>query len=112
MKEERRKKAEAICKKLISQYIVQELPELAETFGVVTVTQVEISSELSYIDIYVSAIYNKETLTKTLADSAHPLHRLLAKNIDFIKVPRVRFRYDESGEHLEHIAKVLHDLES
>ena len=38
MKLERRKKAEAISKKLISEYLVREHPELSEEFGLVTVT--------------------------------------------------------------------------
>jgi ribosome-binding factor A len=60
MKLERRKKAEAIAKKLVSEYLIREHPELSEEFGLVTVTGIELSSELSYIDIYVSALRNKE----------------------------------------------------
>ena len=111
MKLERRKKAEAISKKLISEYLVREHPDLSEEFGLVTVTWVEVSSELSYIDIYVSALKQKELLTKTLAEFAHPIHRLLAKNIDLIKVPRVRFRYDESGETLGDMSRIIWELE-
>lgn len=111
MKLERRKKAEAIAKKLISRYLITEYPELSETYGLVTVTGVEISSELSYIDIYVSALKDKETLTKTLAEYAHSIHRLLAKNIELVKVPKVRFRYDESGETLWEISHIISNLD-
>ena len=111
MKQERRKKAEAISKKLISEYFVGEVPELSELYWIVTVTWVEISSDLSYADVYVSALTNSETLPKSLAESAHKIHRLLAKNIDFVKVPKIRFRYDNSGEMLWDISRVITNLD-
>jgi len=112
MKQERRKKAEAISKKIISEYFAQEIPELSELYWIVTVTGVDISSDLSYADVYVSALRNRETLPKSLAESAHKVHRLLAKNIDFVKVPKIRFRYDESGEMLWDISKVISNLDT
>lgn len=112
MKQERRKKAEAISKKLISWYFAQELPELSDMYGIVTVTGVDISSDLSYIDVYVSALRDKETLPKTLSESAHKIHRLLAKNIDLVKVPKVRFRYDDGGEILWDISEIITSLDT
>ncbi len=112
MKQERLKKAENIAKKYIAEYIVHELGDLSLEYGLVTVTWVEISADLSYADIYVSALRNKETLPKSLAPYAHNIHRLLAKNIDFVKVPKIRFRYDESWERLWHISEIISHLDT
>jgi len=98
MKEERRKKAESISKKIIREYLVEELKELSDEYGIISISNVHISNELSYMDIYVSSIKNTQSLTKSLAPFAHKLHRTLWKKIDFIKVPKIRFKYDESLE--------------
>lgn len=98
MKAERLQKAESITKKLIWEYLIQELQELTIEYGIVTITDAKISSDLSYLDIYVSTLRNKDTITKKLAEYAHPIHRMLGQKINFIKVPKIRFRYDETGE--------------
>ena len=98
MKQERLKRAESISKKLLSEYLISDLKELSADFGIITITEVSISNDLSYLDISVSALKNPELLTKRLWDYAHEIHGFLGKNIDFIKVPRVRFRYDMSWE--------------
>ena len=110
MKLERRKHAETISKKLISEYFITNHWDLNDLYGLITVTGVEISADSSYIDIYVSAIQNQSDLTKTLAKHSHEIHRLLAKKIDFMKVPRVRFRYDESWETLGKISHIISNL--
>ena len=98
MKQERRKRAESISKKLLSEYLISDFRELSTTFGIITITNVSISSDLSYLDIFVSSLRSPDTLTKELAEHAHEIQRLLGKKIDFIKVPKIRFRYDETGK--------------
>ncbi len=111
MKQERVKKAESISKKLISEYLIQELQELSHDFGIITVLSVKISQDLSYLDIYVSSLKNSETLTKTLAENAHHIQHMLGKKIDFIKVPKVRFRYDNSGKSSFNIYRTIQNLD-
>lgn len=98
MKLERIQKAESISKKLIGEFMIQELQELTTDFWIVTITQVKMSSDLSYLDIYVSALRQKELLTKSLAIHAHDIHRMLGRKIEFIKVPKIRFKYDDTWE--------------
>jgi ribosome-binding factor A len=43
----------------------------------VTITQVEISNDLSYMDIHASCMMNAQTLTKELSEHAHSLQRKL-----------------------------------
>ncbi len=111
MKQERRSKAESISQKLISEFIINELQELTVSHGIITVTKVEISNDSSYIDIHVSCLLNHDELTKSLSDHAHPIHRMLGKKIAFIKVPKIRFRYDSSWENASHIYDTIKQLD-
>jgi len=77
MKNERRVRAESISKKLISEYIINNLQELTLEHGIITITKVEISNDASYIDVFVSSLLGHETLTKTLSEYAHSIHKLL-----------------------------------
>jgi len=110
MKEERRKKAEVIAREIASSYIVQELKESNEEFGIITITEVHISPDVSYIDFHVSALKNIELLTKYLATHAREIERRMCKKMALIKVPRVRFRYDDSGKHASHIYTAIKNL--
>jgi len=111
MKAERRKKAEVIAKEIASNYIIENLKEAEEEFGIITITQVKISPDLSYIDFYVSSFKQSKLLTKYLAESAKDIERLLCKKMALIKIPRARFRYDNTGKNASEIydtIKYLH----
>ncbi len=110
MKLERIKRAESISKKIIREYLIQDLQELSEDFGIITVLDVKVSQDLSYLDIYVSSLKNPDSLTKTLAEHAHNLQHLLGKKISFIRVPKVRFRYDETWKNSFHIYQTIQNL--
>lgn len=93
---ERLKKLERLSKELVSNFIFEELEDSEQTFWIVTVTWVKISSDLSYIDIYVSSFLNSELLTKTLAKHNYEIQKRLNKKIEIRKLPKIRFRYDDS----------------
>ena len=96
MNNERLKKLERLSKQLVSNFIFEELEDSEQTFWIITVTWVKISSDLSYIDIYVSAFLNSELLTKTLAKHNYEIQKRLNKKIEIRKLPKIRFRYDDS----------------
>jgi len=111
MKQDRLKRAQSISKKIISEYFSENLQDVAYEYGIITVTDVIITSELSYMDVYVSALKNEDTLAKSLAEYANNLQRVLAKKIDFVKVPKIRFRYDDSGKNSHDIYSQIQKLE-
>jgi len=111
MNSQRIQKGQNISRKLIGEYLSQFHQELSTEFGIITVTQVIISTELSYMDVYVSSLKNEEYLTKSLAEVASDIQRILAKKIDFLKVPKLRFRYDESGKNSFEIYSKIQTLE-
>lgn len=77
MKQERIQKAQSISKKILSEYIINELQELSVHHGIITITELKISADLSYLDAYVSCLNANETLTKSLAEHAHQMQHLL-----------------------------------
>ncbi len=111
MKHERLQKAESITKKLIAEYLATEARELSLEYWIITVTDVKISPDLSYLDVFVSSIWKHDWVTKALSEHAHPLHRMLGRKINFIKVPKIRFRYDESWEISFDITQTLSNLD-
>lgn len=110
MREDRRKKAEHISKKMISTYLVQELPESMSEYGLITLTDTKLSQDLSYIDVYVSSLKSSDTLTKYLALYARDIEKQLCKNLPLIKIPRVRFRYDTTHKDAFEIYQKIQEL--
>lgn len=111
MKQDRLQKAQSICKKLVSEYLHEHLMEESINHGIITVTDVKMSSELSYLDVYVSSLKNEETLTKSLSSYAEEIQRLLAKKINFMKIPKIRFRYDETGKDSFEVYQTIKSLD-
>lgn len=110
MKHERLIRAESISKRIISEFIITELRELVSEHWIITIIEVKISSDLWYMDVFVSCLQDTQNLTKSLSEYAHPIHRTLWKKIDFVKVPKLRFRYDDSGKESSRIHTVIKDL--
>lgn len=98
MNNEKLKKLESIIKQTISSFISERLKDEDNNFGIVTITNVIVSSDLSYSDVYVSCFQNKDTLTKVLATYAYHIQKDLNKSLQIRKIPKIRFKYDESSE--------------
>lgn len=77
----------------------------------VTITSVEISSDLSYAKVYYSFLENvvtKEEVDKAITKASGFLKRILAKNLQLRIVPKLTFIYDDSliyGEKIESLIK-------
>lgn len=95
---ERIKKLEAVAQELVSRYIFEELEDSEQDFGIITITQTKISSDLSYLDIYVSCFKNADILPKTLAKHGFHIQKRFNKAIQLRKLPKIRFRYDDDGK--------------
>ena len=98
MNKDRIKKLESLVFDLAWTFLIEEIKEIEEDFWIINITWVKLSSDTSYLDIYVSAFKNQDKLTKTLSDYAHPIQRFLNKKLSLRVIPRVRFRYDEQWE--------------
>lgn len=107
MNQERIKKLERVSRELVSNFIFEELEDSELTFWIITVTWVKISSDLSYLDIFVSSLMNGEVLPKTLAKHNREIQWRLNRSIDIRKLPKIRFRYDDSWAVWQEICEII-----
>lgn len=92
----------------LSNLIIQKVsdPRLAGVY----VNDVTVDRELAYADIYVSAVEGVERSKDVLEGFNHAsgfLRHELASQIDLRTFPRLRFHWDPTPEHADHIEKVL-----
>ena len=107
MNKDRIAKLESVAKELVTKFIFEELEDSEKNFWLITITWTKISSDLSYLDIFVSSLVNMNILPKTLAKHNYKIQKKFNKSIKIRKLPRIRFRYDEkwkiSGDVLQTI---------
>ena len=95
----------------VSEMLIRDLsdPRLHQVF----VTDVNVDRELSYADIYVSAVEGVSRSADILAglESASGfIRRTLASRLELRTFPRLRFHWDMTPENADHIEKVLAEL--
>ncbi|MBR3249431.1 MAG: 30S ribosome-binding factor RbfA [Clostridia bacterium] len=98
-------------KKEISQIINYELKEPSVT-GMISVTKVKVTTDLSYAKVSVS-ILNSKDVKKTLAGlkkSAGYIRSELAKRINLRNTPEIIFELDDSLEYGARIDSILKDI--
>ena len=91
--------------------LIRELsdPRLKQIY----ITDVKIDRELTYADVYVSALEGVSRSKDVLAglESASGfIKRTLASRIELRAFPRLRFHWDVTPENADHIEKILADL--
>ena len=111
MNQDRLKKLENVAQTLISSFILEEMQEIQSHFGLINVSSVKLSSDLSYLDVYVSAFKNQTELTKALAKNNREIQQKFHKAMTLRKIPRIRYRYDDSGEVSQTIYNTLNSLD-
>jgi ribosome-binding factor A len=104
----------------IADLVRQELAELIRRelrdprVGLVSISRVEVSSDLSYANVQVSALGTETERTAALAglESARGfLRRQLAHRLSLRMTPELRFFLDRGAEHSQRITELLDDLE-
>lgn len=111
MKESRHKKLEWVAQEVVSDVIFSQASELEEEFGIITVTKIKISNDISYLDVYVSCFKNQDMLPKALAEYNHEIQHGFNKRLPLFKFPKIRFRYDTSWEKAGNISNILKSIE-
>ena len=95
----------------LSEMLIQEIsdPRLSE----ISVTDVNVDRELSYANIYVSALEGSERSEEVLAGLEHAkgyLRHELAQRIDLRTFPYLRFHWDATFEHADKIERLIASL--
>ena len=81
--------------------------------GMLTVVNVDVSSDASFAKVYVSAMEGIETAklaVKGLTSATGYIRREVGKRLHLRKTPELKFIADDSIEYGMHIAKKLEDL--
>lgn len=79
----------------------------------VSITRVKVDRELTFADVYVSAVEGQaraEEIIQGLDHAGGFLRSTLASRIALRIFPRLRFHWDPSPEHADHIEKLLASL--
>jgi ribosome-binding factor A len=79
----------------------------------VTITDVKVDRELAYADIFVSSWEGpgrSEEVIKALRHASGFLRTELAALVDLRSMPRLRFHWDPTPDHADHIEKLLLEL--
>ena len=95
----------------LAEMLISEIsdPRLSE----VSVTDVTVDRELSYAEIYFSALDGEERSAEILEGFLHAqgfLRRELSKRIPLRVFPRLRFHWDPTFDHAEKIEKLIASL--
>lgn len=94
----------------ISKVISEEVKDTDVQF--VTITAVDISSDLSYAKVYFTCLdrSKKEDIEKALNRASNFIEFELSKKIEIRKMPQISFYYDTSIEYGENIEAKLKEL--
>ena len=79
----------------------------------ITITGAEVDRELSYADIFVCAIEGSSRSAEVLAGLEHAqgfLRTELAHRMELRTFPRLRFHWDPTLEHADHIEKLISSI--
>jgi len=103
------KRLESDLKKALTEILREEAKD--PDIGFLTVTDVDLTNDLSYLTIHFTVFETEETtresVLKALERSKKFLRTLLMERVKMRKAPELRFRYDESLETGNRIEKGL-----
>ena len=81
-----------------------------EDFKNVTITDVEVTNDLSFAKIYFTTTDNREKVEKDLNNAAGFFRSMLAERLEIRHTPELRFIFDESVEYGAKIEKIIEEL--
>jgi ribosome-binding factor A len=95
----------------LSELLIREIsdPRLHQIF----ITDAKVDRELTFADIYVSAVEGISRQAEILEGLEHAsgfLRRALAARIELRTFPRLRFHWDPTPENADHIERMLAEL--
>lgn len=94
----------------ISQVIHEEVKD--DDINFVTITAVDISSDLSYAKVYFTNLIDadREKVTKALNRASGFIRGKLFDMVEIRKMPELTFLYDDSIEYGNKIEKIIEDI--
>lgn len=111
MDKRRSLKISSQMQKELSKIIAEDIndPRLTDNV-IVSITEVEVTNDLSFADIYVSVLGDdskKESVIEALEDAKGFMKRLIGERMRLRSMPEFRFKYDNSIEHGAYMDKLI-----
>ena len=96
--------------KYLSNILLTETDD--EIMKTITLTDVEVSKDLSYAKVYFTSILEEthQNIVKEMNEAAPFLRGKLAKVLEIRNIPELKFIYDESIEYATKIEKIIDDI--
>lgn len=96
--------------KYLSNIILTETRD--ELMKTITLTEVEVSKDLSYAKVYFTSISNltHQEIEKEMNEAAPYLRGKLAKVLEVRNIPELKFIYDETIEYATKIEKIIKEI--
>lgn len=100
------KKRTDMLESSVRQIIAPILRECPQECGIVAITEIELSSDLSFATVYVSALMHPEAAMEFLDSRQRELQRRMGE-LKTHKTPQLRFRLDQRSEKGSKIDQLL-----
>lgn len=98
----------------ISDLVMRDLKD-PRIGGLVTITEVDVSPDLSHAKVFVSVLGSdeeKKSTLKALGAASHFLQRELRHRLTIRRTPELAFHADESMAHGQHILSLLDETKA
>lgn len=109
MKDKRINRISEEIRKVVSELITREIKD-PRVCPMTSITKVQVTNDLSYANIYVSVLGDKEVKEETLEGLKSAkgfIRKEISNRIDLRHVPEPIFHLDESIEHSLYISKLI-----
>jgi ribosome-binding factor A len=95
-------------RQVLSEMVIREIED--PRISGISITDVKVDRELSFADIYVSAVEGRERSREVLEGLRHAsgyIRASLAAQVDLRTFPKIRFHWDPTPENADHIEQLL-----
>ena len=92
---------------VVREVVAPLLRECPQACGIVSLTEVEVSTDLSYATCYVSALEVPEQALAFLSSRVKELHSRLGQALNIHRIPKIRFRIDPRTERVSRLDALL-----
>jgi ribosome-binding factor A len=107
MKGHRTTQLSGIVRSIIARFTLEIPPDVANG---VSVTEVKLSPDLQYADIYVSAITGVKAAIEDLKTKNGAIRKAIATEVNAHTVPTLRFQADDRGEKADKLDRLIGSL--
>ncbi len=112
MPSRRQERVARVRKESVSDTIANRLSD-PRIDGLVSVTEVDVSPDLARATVHVGVIgdeFTPDEVIDALERSEPFLHREMARELRMRRVPRLRFRYDDSAEEADRLTGLMREI--